>query len=77
MGEPFIITHPDEAASKAEKFRELIQSPVLTNIEIDFGKFDVFDVAPPPQSRMSWPIAQLLFSENIAAGPTAKSYYRG
>ncbi len=47
MGEPFIITHPDEAPSKAEKFRELIQSPVLTNIEIDFGKFDVFDVEPP------------------------------
>jgi len=47
MGEPFIITQPEEAVEKAKKFRELIQSPVLTNIEIDFGKFHVFDVEPP------------------------------
>ncbi len=47
MGEPFVITRPEEAPSKAEKFRELIQSPVLTDIRIDFGRFDVFDVEPP------------------------------
>jgi len=47
MGEPFIITRPEEALEKAEKFRDLIQSPVLTNIEIDFGKFHAFDVEPP------------------------------
>jgi Ca-activated chloride channel family protein len=47
MGEPFIITKPEEAPKKATKFRKLIQSPVLTGIKIDFGKFDVYDVEPP------------------------------
>jgi Ca-activated chloride channel family protein len=47
MGEPFIITKPEEAPQKAAKFRKLIQSPVLTGINIDFGKFDVYDVEPP------------------------------
>jgi Ca-activated chloride channel family protein len=47
MGEPFIITKPEEAPQKATKFRKLIQSPVLTGINIDFGKFDVYDVEPP------------------------------
>jgi Ca-activated chloride channel family protein len=46
MGEPFVITHLDEAAAKAEQFRKLIQSPVLTTINVDFGKFEVFDVEP-------------------------------
>ncbi len=47
MGEPFVITRPEEAPAKAEKFRKLIQSPVLTGIKIDFGGFDVYDVEPP------------------------------
>lgn len=47
MGEPFVITKPEEAHEKAKKFRELIQSPVLTGITIDFGKFQVYDVEPP------------------------------
>ena len=46
MGEPFIITKPQEAAEKAEKFRKLIQSPVLTGIDVDFGKFQTYDVEP-------------------------------
>ncbi|MBN1843355.1 MAG: AgmX/PglI C-terminal domain-containing protein [Deltaproteobacteria bacterium] len=47
MGEPFVITRPEEAPAKAEKFRKLIQSPVLTGIKIDFGGFEVYDVEPP------------------------------
>ena len=47
MGEPFIITRPEEAAAKAEKFRKMIASPVLTDIRAGFEKFDVFDVEPP------------------------------
>ena len=47
MGEPFVITRPEEAAAKAKRFRELIQSPVLTDITIDFGEFNVSDVEPP------------------------------
>ena len=46
MGEPFVITRPDEATEKAVRFRKLIQSPVLTAINVDFGEFDVFDVEP-------------------------------
>ncbi|MEE9611169.1 MAG: VIT domain-containing protein [Desulfatiglandales bacterium] len=47
MGEPFVITKPEKAMEKAKKFRELIQSPVLTGIKIDFGGFEVYDVEPP------------------------------
>ncbi len=46
-GEPFIVTAPAEAPQKAERFRKIIQSPVLTNIEVDFGRFDVYEVEPP------------------------------
>jgi Ca-activated chloride channel family protein len=46
MGEPFVITSESEAAGKAERFRSMIQNPALTNIRIDFGKFDVYDVEP-------------------------------
>jgi len=47
MGEPFVITKPDEAPDRAEKFRRIIESPVLTQIKVDFGDFDVYDVEPP------------------------------
>jgi Ca-activated chloride channel family protein len=46
MGEPFVITKPDEAPAMAEKFRKLVQSPVLTNIDADFEKFETYDVEP-------------------------------
>ena len=45
-GEPMIITSPSEAAVAAERFRRYIETPVLTNIEIDFDGFDVYDVEP-------------------------------
>jgi len=47
MGEPFVITKPDEAAQKARQFRELIQKPVLTGVKLDFGRFEAYDVEPP------------------------------
>ena len=46
MGEPFVITKPEEAPAKAKAFRTLIESPVLTRIKTDFGGFDVYDVEP-------------------------------
>ncbi|UCF57257.1 MAG: AgmX/PglI C-terminal domain-containing protein [Deltaproteobacteria bacterium] len=46
MGEPFVITKPEEATEKAKKFRKLIQSPVLTGVNVDFGRFQVYDVEP-------------------------------
>jgi len=47
MGEPFVITKPDQALITARKFRKLIESPVLTGIDADFGKFEAYDVEPP------------------------------
>ncbi len=46
MGEPFVISKPEETRGKAEKFRKMIESPVLTKVKVDFGKFDVYDVEP-------------------------------
>jgi Ca-activated chloride channel family protein len=47
MGEPLVITKPEEAAEKALKFRQLILSPVLTRVKIDFRGFEAYDVEPP------------------------------
>ncbi len=46
MGEPFIITKPDEAPDQAERFRKMIQSPVLTTVKVAFNAFTVYDVEP-------------------------------
>ncbi len=47
MGEPYIITEPGKAKGTADKFRKLISTPALTNVEIDYGSFKVYDVEPP------------------------------
>jgi len=46
MGEPFIITKPDAAQGQAERFRKMIQSPVLTQVKVNFTGFNVYDVEP-------------------------------
>jgi Ca-activated chloride channel family protein len=46
MGEPFVIAKPKEGQEKADEFRKMIDSPVLTKIKVDFGKFSVYDVEP-------------------------------
>lgn len=45
-GESFVVTDPREAKSTVVRFRRYIEAPVLTNIEVDFGELDVYDVAP-------------------------------
>jgi Ca-activated chloride channel family protein len=47
MGEPFIITKPEEAARTADRFRSYIQSPVLARVRVDFDGFKAYDVEPP------------------------------
>jgi len=47
MGEPFVIAKPDEARAQAETFRKLIQSPVLTQVQLDIRGFEAYDVEPP------------------------------
>ncbi|HXI94226.1 MAG TPA: VIT domain-containing protein [Blastocatellia bacterium] len=46
MGEPFIVTQEAEASAAAAKFREYIQTPVLTDIQIRPIGFDIYDVRP-------------------------------
>jgi Ca-activated chloride channel family protein len=46
MGEPFVIAKADEAPARAETFRNMIQSPVLTQVKVDFKGFDAYDVEP-------------------------------
>jgi Ca-activated chloride channel family protein len=46
MGEPFIVTQESEAPAVAEKFREYIQTPLLTDIAVKANGFDVYDVYP-------------------------------
>ena len=46
MGEPFVIATAAEAPAKAEKFRNMIQSPVLTQVRVDFKGFEAYDVEP-------------------------------
>lgn len=46
QGEPFVIAKADEAPAAAEKFRKYIQSPLLTQTRLDFGKFEAYDVEP-------------------------------
>jgi Ca-activated chloride channel family protein len=46
MGEPFLVTQEEEAPAVASKFREYIQTPVLTDIHVSTAGFDVYDVNP-------------------------------
>lgn len=46
MGESFVITRPDDAQKIANKFRNYIASPVLTQISYDIDGFEVYDVEP-------------------------------
>jgi Ca-activated chloride channel homolog len=47
MGESFVILKADEAPARAEAFRNMIQSPVLTQVKVDFKGFEAYDVEPP------------------------------
>lgn len=46
MAEPFIVTDEGEAGRVADKFREYVQSPVLTDIKVRANGFDIYDVNP-------------------------------
>ncbi len=45
-GEPFIVEKPDKAEAMAERFREYIQTPVLTNVKVSFAGFEAYDAEP-------------------------------
>ncbi len=46
QGEPFVVTRPDEARRAAERFRDYVQSPVLTNISVKYDGFETYDIEP-------------------------------
>ncbi|HEX6283899.1 MAG TPA: VIT domain-containing protein, partial [Pyrinomonadaceae bacterium] len=46
MAEPFIVTQEAEAEGVAARFREYVQSPVLTDIQVHSPGFDTYDVNP-------------------------------
>ena len=46
IGEPFIVTDESEAEGVAAKFREYIQTPVLTDIKVRSVGFNTYDVNP-------------------------------
>ena len=46
MGEPFIVLDESQSEEKAEKFRQYIAQPVLTQVEKEFSGFKVADVEP-------------------------------
>lgn len=44
MGEPFVVSDQTEAPTVADKFREYIQTPLLTDIQVRSIGFDTYDV---------------------------------
>jgi Ca-activated chloride channel family protein len=46
MGEPFVVLNAEQAKKNATKFREYIEAPVLTDIEVEFDGFKTTDVLP-------------------------------
>lgn len=45
-GESFVVTDSEDALKTAERFRTYIQSPILTDINVAYEGFDVYDVEP-------------------------------
>ena len=50
LGEAFIVTDSADAAESAKRFRTYIEAPLLTNISVNFGSFDIYDVEPSTPS---------------------------
>lgn len=46
QAEPFVVSQPDEASSAAGKFRQYVEQPVLTNINVRFAGLDAYEVVP-------------------------------
>jgi Ca-activated chloride channel family protein len=47
-GEPFVVTDPAKAEAGAVRFREMIESPVLTEVKVTFEGWQVDELAPWP-----------------------------
>jgi len=49
QGEPFVVIRPEEAEAAGDRFRQYIESPVLTNVNVSYRGFDAYDVEPQTQ----------------------------
>jgi Ca-activated chloride channel homolog len=47
LGEPFVVTKPEDAAESAARFRAYVESPLLTNLQVRFDGFEAYHVEPP------------------------------
>jgi Ca-activated chloride channel homolog len=45
-GEPFVVTDPGQASATAERLREYVRAPVLTDVKVVYEGFDAYDVEP-------------------------------
>ncbi|HSD86930.1 MAG TPA: VWA domain-containing protein, partial [Kofleriaceae bacterium] len=46
QGEPFVILDPKMAPAAAAKFRDYVESPVLTQVQVQFDGLSTYDVEP-------------------------------
>ena len=46
VGEPFVVLNQSSAGAAAERFRTMIERPLLTGIRVKFDGFDAFEQAP-------------------------------
>jgi Ca-activated chloride channel family protein len=49
QGEPFVVSNPQLVGDAAERFREYIDLPVLTNVHVAYNGFETSDVEPDVQ----------------------------
>ena len=53
LGESFIVTDAEDAAATADRFRTYIQSPLLTDIQVAYDGFEVYDVEPSVKEEVT------------------------
>lgn len=46
QGEPFVVTNADDAAATAARFREYIETPALTHVQLAFEGIDATEITP-------------------------------
>lgn len=70
LGEPFVVTQPEESAEAAARLRRYIDTPILTGIDVRFTGFDIYDVEPRtiPDMFASRPIVVIGKWRGAAAG---------
>lgn len=45
-GEPFVVTDPGQAGATADRLREYVRAPVLTDVRVGYEGLDAYDVEP-------------------------------